>query len=335
MKDIKNSNNLIDFVLMWVDGSDPEWQKEKSKYKTDGTKANTVNRYRDWDNFQYWFRGIEKYAPWVNRIHIVTCGQVPKFLNTNHPKIHMVNHRDIIDEKYLPTFNSSAIEMNIFKIEGLTEHFVFFNDDFFLTNYLKPEDFFINGVPVDEFAENPLNPSTDVFENNMYNNMVVVSKYYDKPSVKKRLKGKYYNLKYGFNNIRTLLLSPYKHFVGFHNPHVAQPFLKSYFEKIYDLETDLVNSTTSHKFRDKGDVTQYLVRYFQLLDGNFIPRSRKFGKLFSISNDNSALVDAIINHKYKSICTNDDEDTIDFEKAKKEINDAFEKAFPEKSSFEK
>ena len=46
-----NSDNLIDFVVMWVDGSDPEWQKEKSKYKTDGTKANTVNRYRDWDIF--------------------------------------------------------------------------------------------------------------------------------------------------------------------------------------------------------------------------------------------------------------------------------------------
>ena len=63
----------IDFIMTWVDGADPEWLKEKAKY--DGTTITTANsevRYRDWDNLQYWFRSVEKYAPWVNKIHFVT-----------------------------------------------------------------------------------------------------------------------------------------------------------------------------------------------------------------------------------------------------------------------
>ena len=112
----------IDFVIIWVDGNDPEWQKEKMKYDNSININNDSReiRYRDWDNLQYWFRGVEKFAPWVNKIHFVTCGQVPKWLNTNNPKINLVNHSDYIPEKYLPTFNSNAIEINLHRIEELS-----------------------------------------------------------------------------------------------------------------------------------------------------------------------------------------------------------------------
>ena len=335
MKNDNKSDILIDFVILWVDGSDPEWLKEKSKYKTNAVKANTANRFRDWDNFHYWFRAVEKFAPWVNKIHIVTCGQVPKFLNLNNPKIHMVNHKDIIDEKYLPTFNSRAIEMNIFKIKDLSEHFVYFNDDLYLTNYVKPEDFFVNGIPVDEFAENTIEPAMDSFAHTMFNNVSVITKYFDKATTKKRLKGKYYNIKYGTYNIKTLLLTPYKHFVGFQTHHLAQPYLKSYFEKVYNLEKELIDKTTSCRFRDNSNINQYLVRYFQLLDGNFVPRKHSFGKMFVASDDNSSTIKSIRSNKYKCICINDNDTNFDFEKAKKEINSAFEAILPEKSSFEK
>ena len=98
----------IDFVLMWVDGNDPEWQKEKSLYESDtnGDKRNI--RFRDWDNLQYWFRGVEKYAPWVNKIHFVTWGHLPSWLNTEHPKLNVVKHSDFIPKEFLPTFNSRA-----------------------------------------------------------------------------------------------------------------------------------------------------------------------------------------------------------------------------------
>ena len=330
----------IDFVILWVDGSDPVWLEEKKKYKPDLDIVDAANRYRDWDNLKYWFRGVEKFAPWVNNIYFVTYGHLPKFLNTNHPKLKIINHKDIIDNRYLPTYNSSGIEVNIFKIKDLSEHFVYFNDDVFLTKEVKPTDFFVNGLPCDEFSENVIGPSQDIFTNLLFNNVSIISKYFNKKDSKKKLKGKYYNIKYGKNNIRTLLLSPYKYFVGFMDPHVSQAYLKSSFEKVYELEKDEFENTSSHKFRDKTDITQYLVRYYQLLSGDFSPRKSSFGKCFDITDDNkntivNHILNHILNHKYKTICINDSNTNFDFEKAKQDINNAFEKILPEKSSFEK
>ena len=89
------------------------------------------NKYRDNGLLKYWFRGIEKYAPWVRRIHFITMGQKPAWLDENHPKLHLVNHTDYIPREFLPTFNSNVIELMIHKIPDLAEHFVHFNDDFF------------------------------------------------------------------------------------------------------------------------------------------------------------------------------------------------------------
>ena len=132
-------NDKIDFVMIWVDGNDPEWRKEKDKYsnKVDNNTDNREARFRDWDNLQYWFRGVEKFAPWVNKIHFVTCGHLPKWLNTENPKLNIVKHKDFIPEKYLPTFNSHTIELNLHRIKGLAENFVYFNDDLFIVKKTK------------------------------------------------------------------------------------------------------------------------------------------------------------------------------------------------------
>ena len=136
----------IDFVLTWVDGSDPDWLAQRREYQPGrGTDAGE-SRYRDWDNLQYWFRGVEKFAPWVNKIYFVTWGHVPKWLNTAHEKIRIVKHEDFMAPAYLPTFNINSIELNLHRIKGLSEHFVFFNDDMFLIDSVRPEDYFKNGL---------------------------------------------------------------------------------------------------------------------------------------------------------------------------------------------
>src|SRR5690554_4129292 len=99
----------IDFVITWVDGSDPIWQKEKQQYFPDDITDG--QRFRDWDNLKYWFRAVEKFAPWVNKIHFITWGHTPKFLNLDHPKLNIVNHKDYLKPEYLPTYNSNAIEL--------------------------------------------------------------------------------------------------------------------------------------------------------------------------------------------------------------------------------
>ena len=331
----------IDFVILWVDGNDPKWQAEKAKYdtrkKNDG--VNSQIRYRDWDNLKYWFRGVEKYAPWVNNIYFVTWGHLPKWLNTKNKKLKIVKHEDFIDKKYLPLFSSNAIEYNIHKIKGLSETFVLFNDDMFLISDTKKEDFFKNGKPCDNYNEVNLdmNELDKTFAATLNNNYQVLGQFYNKRRTILSRPFKYINYKYGLKkNLQTIKTTlTYKSFKGINNEHVAQPFLKSYFYKVWELVPKLADGTSSHKFRNKSDITQYLIRYFQLMDGNFYPRTPKIGKYFGVSNNNEEIIDSIINQKYKMICINDSDSNVDFEKSKKEINDAFDNILNEKSSFEK
>ena len=145
------NNEKIDFVILWVDGNDKAWLEEKNKYlniKGDSGK----NRFRDWDNLQYIFRGIEKHADWVNKIFFITWGHLPKWLNTDNPKLRIVKHEEFIPKEYLPTFNSNVIELNLHRIKDLSEKFVLFNDDLFILKDLKKEDFFKSNLPNDIYS---------------------------------------------------------------------------------------------------------------------------------------------------------------------------------------
>ena len=85
--------DMIDFVITWVDDTDPVWLFDRGRYC--GIPAVSGDcRFRDWGLLQYWFRGVEKFAPWVNKVHFVTYGHLPEWLNTDHPKINIVKHAD-------------------------------------------------------------------------------------------------------------------------------------------------------------------------------------------------------------------------------------------------
>ena len=152
-------NYPIDFVVTWLDGNDLEWQAEYKKYyKEEKGIDMSIARMRDWDNLQYWFRSIEKYAPWVNKIHLVTWGHTPKWLNKNAEKLNVVKHAGFIPEKYLPTFSTFPNTLNTHRIEGLSEHFVLFDDDMFLGKKIDRTRFFKKGKPVDIAQLTPVTP---------------------------------------------------------------------------------------------------------------------------------------------------------------------------------
>lgn len=324
----------IDFVVLWVDSNDPKWQKMYTDF-TGKRIVKESNRYRDWGTFKYWFRAVDKYAPWVNSIYFITCGQKPDFLNTAHPKLKCINHTDYIEKEYLPTFNSSVIELNIHKIKDLSERFVLFNDDIFLNAPVKETDFFVNGLPCDNAVLDMILPlgENDVFYHTILNNVDIINKYYNKKKVVRNNKSAWYNVKYGKEIARNLCLSPWKHFAGFKDYHVANSFLKSSFEEVYKREPEAFERTFKNHFRGWDDITQYLIRYYQLCEGRFHPY-RKRGKFFEIGKQTDAIIKAISEEKYKYICMNDDSEDIDFEYNKKLIIEALEKKFPEKSSFE-
>jgi hypothetical protein len=144
----------IDVVYTWVDGSDEAWRARRDA-ALDAVGVARLNRqaandarYISRDELRYSLRGVAAYAPWVRHIWIVTDGQVPPWLDTTHPKVTVVDHRDIFgDRGVLPTFNSHAIESQLHHIDGLAEHFLYFNDDFFLGRPVRPTQFFqANGV---------------------------------------------------------------------------------------------------------------------------------------------------------------------------------------------
>lgn len=134
--------NNIDFVILWVDGNDQNWLSEKFNYLSESDKLNNNDsRFRDWELLRYWFRAIEENAPWFNNIYFITYGHVPIWLNLENKKLKVISHKDFIPEKYLPTFNSNVIELNLHRINTLNEQFVLFNDDFFLNKKVSPNFF--------------------------------------------------------------------------------------------------------------------------------------------------------------------------------------------------
>ena len=157
----KKEDQQIDFVLAWVDGSDPDWQRRKAQIVGDASADDGVFRYREWGLLPYWFRGVEKFAPWVRKIHFICDQEPPAWLNTDHPKLHIVRHEDYLPDAYRPAFSSHPIELNMHRIPGLSEQFVYFNDDMYLISARSPEDFFRHGLPVDNAVMNPVS-TTDL-----------------------------------------------------------------------------------------------------------------------------------------------------------------------------
>lgn len=330
-----NITNPIDFVVLWVDDTDPVWRAKKAKYSGEEfLEGNAEARYRDWDTLKYWFRGVEKFAPWVRNVYFVTDDQKPEWLNLDHPKLKWVKHTDFIPSEYLPAFSANVIEWNLHRIEGLSEHFVYFNDDMFLINDSKPEDFFVGGLPCDFPNIGPLYPS-GFFSYMLFNNINLLNRHFSlKNSVRKNFKK--WIKKQSLGGLFKLALYGRKDPIPNSNSwHIQISYNKNTFNTLWDCEHDLIHATCQNKFRTKNDITSWCVRDWQIFSGEFYPK-KPIGKLFhtaSMSYSNEA-IHYLKHQKGKTICLNDSEDETDFELHQRLLIEEFERIFPEKSRFE-
>lgn len=332
-------NEKIDFVITWVDESDPKWQKDFEDYSAkEGRLVNRSDaRYRDWGTLRYWFRGVEKCAPWVNNIFFVTSGHLPKWLNTDHPKIRIVKHSDFIPAEYLPTFNSNVIEFYFHKIKGLSDQFVYFNDDCFLLKPIKPTRFFRNGLPCDIGAllENDHQGMLGV---SVYVANSLINSHFCKRKAIIENFIKWFNPAYPYYSMRNMLyfLVRTRHFNGFEDHHLPQGYMKKTYDEVWKYyQKDLIRTSKS-KLREYGDVTSWLLRYWQLASGMFSPFNVvKDGKCYYLGMyDADKVIDTIIFKKKSIICLNDSDYVLDFELYRNSINNAFERIMPEKSEYE-
>ncbi len=138
----------IDMVFSWVDGSDPEYQAARRSLEAGaqlGEGDGHESRYRQVDELKYALRSVHMFAPWVRRIFIATDSPAPEWL-ARHPKVALVrSHEHFADPSVLPTHNSMAVESQLHHIEGLSEHFLYSNDDMFFGRPVSPELFFTAG----------------------------------------------------------------------------------------------------------------------------------------------------------------------------------------------
>ncbi|MCI5700376.1 MAG: Stealth CR1 domain-containing protein [Lachnospiraceae bacterium] len=332
-----NCTEKIDFVVTWVDGNDPAWIAEKNQYDSDqSNNGSTQNRYRDWDLMRYWFRGVEKYAPWVNRVYFITWGHYPKWLNREHPKLKLILHEDYIPKEYLPTFNSNVIELFLNRIEELSEYFVLFNDDTFLTAPTEPDTFFQNGLPCESALLDvvTLTRPEDVFPHTILNNSGILNRHFVKREVLRRHASKFYTPRYGKEVIRNFLLAPFQAFSGFKDLHLPVSYCKTSLDRVWREEGALLESCGTHRFRSPDDYTHCLFKCWQLCEGKFVPRKCSWGKHFELGRDEDAYR-AVWNQSFQTVCLNDSLENIDsFAEIQEKLKMSFEHILPDRSSYE-
>lgn len=333
-------NNTIDFVIPWVDGNDLAWQKEKNNYSPNSTSqisADSDARYRDWNNLQYWFRSVEKYAPWVNNIFFITWGHIPSWLDTTNPKLKIVKHSDFIPEKYLPTFSSHTIELNLHRIEDLSEQFVYFNDDIFLNKPVKPNHFFKDGFPCETAALDCIYFNKDTAGHFHGADISIINNYFNKKQIFKGNWYKWLDFKNGKGNVlKTLMLYYWPWIPGMFYHHVSSSYLKSTFKIVWEKEFTTLDETCSHKFRQIGDLNQWVMKFWQLASGNFIVRPRSFAKCYHITSKNcTEMYNDLNNSIHYMICINDNSNITDFSQIRDKVISILKTKLPVKSSFEK
>lgn len=309
----------VDLVYLWCDGNDPEFKRKRletlEKYKNIKLDKEGTSDFRfiEMEELKYSLRSAEKYAPWIRNIYLVTYEQIPKWLNTNNPKIKVIDHKDIIPAKYLPTFNSSAIEVFLPQIPGLSEHFLFANDDMFFWGDVDKEFFFTQegGEPICRTSKRiTKTPKNSLFGTTVYTAYKMVLE------------------KFGKN-------------VPYWSHHGIDSYRKSDYLECIDHFKDELELTASHKFREETDVQRMIFSYYAIAQKGAVVKEyphKWYDKLITRINEtcySSCTIKKMKhfrNKDFKLFCINDGRKTTD--KDRLYMKNMLEEKFPEKSSYE-
>jgi Stealth protein CR2, conserved region 2/Stealth protein CR3, conserved region 3/Stealth protein CR4, conserved region 4/Stealth protein CR1, conserved region 1 len=246
----------VDAVYTWVDGNDPAWQARKARALGDNSWLAEVNRqaanssrFASRDELRYSLRSLHCFAPWIRRVFIVTDDQVPAWLDVDHERVTLVSHREVFgDTGRLPTFNSQAIESRLHRIDGLSEHFLYLNDDVFFGRPVTPDLFFTpggltrffpSGAVVDSAPRSPADPPVNSAGKN---NRELIKEAFGRVLTRKMM----------------------------HTPH---PSRRSVIAEIEDRFAEHVEATAAHQFRHPDDISllSSLQQYYAYLTGRAAP----------------------------------------------------------------
>lgn len=325
----------IDVVILWVDVNDPEWQAARNVALGRPAQPQHSSVAEEWDPLRYLLRSLEQYCPWVRRIHLVTPGQMPRWLVENHPQLSVVDQRDLLPPEASPSFNSMAVEVNLDRIPGLAPTFVYFNDDMLVLRPTSIDDVLPKGRPAGFAIQNALSASND-WSHWVLNAIGAVNAVFDKRRVMRSSPAKWFSLRYGRHLLRNIALAPWGSFTGFFEPHVPMVLRTETFEQVRQKLPDLVRNTSMSRVRSLGDVSPFLFRYWQLCTGDFTPVSPDaYGRFFEADMTSLDAVEAHLrSNRSLFACVNDGPGTDDAG-VRDRLRAILDARFPRASSFER
>lgn len=263
------AEETIDVVITWVDGNDPSYRKSKYRIlqqEPATQEAQLVTgrddtRFLDNGELRFCIVSIRIFAPWIRRIYLVTDNQTPAFLSKkimDTLNISVVDHKDIFKDytDILPTFNNRTIETALWRIPGISERFIYFNDDFILTRDVSPEDFY-SGDKVILRGE----------WNSFINYSPLRLKLNDYFSLFMRKIG----VTRSMHLLQQILSAKYAGFMDkyYRAPHVPHPIRKSTLETYFERHPEHFSRNISYKIRNKNQFSAiFLANHLEIKANN-------------------------------------------------------------------
>lgn len=309
----------IDLVYLWVDGNDPKWQAKRNAFfesKVENSLSSFNGRYVNNDELKYSLRSVERYAPWIRKIFIVSDDQTPEWLDIENPKIKIIDHKEILPAESLPCFNSNVLEHFLYKISNLSEYFILSNDDTFFNKIVSPTTFFgKDGFPIIRLTRKPLRRFRWFLREQIFKKP---HKLYSK----------------ALFNAAELVKQKFGFFYNGLPHHNIDSYLKSdcirVGEQIFKNEIDHIKM---NHIRNANDIQRIIYSYVALAE--------KRGHLRYVSNDESLHIHIQKDRHFEKLkkfnptffCMNDTEYADDNDRMKLKV--WLSTRFPEKSEFEK
>lgn len=309
----------VDLVILWVDGSDPAFMNERAcwarKENCENAASNHVARFVQNDELRYVLRSVEKNLIWISRVVLVTNGQVPPWLNTQHPHLKLLFHDEFMPKKALPTFNSCAIEAALPLWKGLTEHFLLANDDMFIWRPVSRSFFFPRYGQITNwrnFSKTPLRYNASLYRRQLHHTYQLIQTRFC-PSTQP------------------------KQFMHFEPHHNIDGYLKTMCNKSWEIYSQALQDTVYSRFRRADNVSRWLFAEISVLLGKgqwkTSYKHHFWGSSSCVWELGQNYERGVYRFRPKLVCLNDSESST--EQDRKRLRNFLERAFPEKSSFEK
>lgn len=287
----------IDFVVPMVFHQDPEWQRSFERIGSwfDRGDPKHFVRYRSWGNEELQIRAIKRCMPWVRTIYIILAQESQKQEWMDKEGVRVVYHRDFIPEKYLPLFNSQSIEMFLKDIPGLSERFIYANDDMFPLEPLSENDFFRDGLPCLNFKEVDFPSEPNIYHLGCRNGLNFV--------------GGEFGIKYTDRWVKSC--------------HGLTPMLRKTWEHLWERGEEEIRRSVS-AFREPKNFNQYICPLWHFFTSRYYPHTPRTAYVSTL-NPLGEVLEAILSEETQVVCINDNEAVTDYVEFANTVNEALEK----------